>query len=139
MAMVAALRPTTPPPRITTRPRRVPGTPPSSTPLPPRSFSRQRRADLHGHAAGDLAHRAQQRKRAVVELDGLVGDAGHLRLDELARELRLGREVQVRVEDQARRGRSRYSAASGSLTFTTMSRAPGVGRRCGTIVAPAST
>jgi hypothetical protein len=41
MAMVAALRPTTPPPRMTTRPRRVPGTPPSRTPLPPRSFSRQ--------------------------------------------------------------------------------------------------
>ena len=39
-AMVAAFRPTTPPPRITTRPRRVPGTPPRRTPLPPRSFSR---------------------------------------------------------------------------------------------------
>ena len=37
-----------------------------------------RRADLHGHAAGDFAHRAEQRERAVVELDGLVGDAGHL-------------------------------------------------------------
>jgi hypothetical protein len=38
-AIVAALRPTTPPPRMTTRPRRVPGTPPKSTPLPPCAFS----------------------------------------------------------------------------------------------------
>ena len=35
-----------------------------------------RRADLHGHAARDLAHRPQEREAAVFELDGLVGDAG---------------------------------------------------------------
>ena len=33
-----------------------------------------RGADLHGHAPGDLAHRPEQRKRAVLELDGLVRD-----------------------------------------------------------------
>jgi hypothetical protein len=59
-------------------------------------------AGLHGHAARDLAHRAQQRERAVGELDGLVGDRAHLLLDELAGEHGLRREVQVRVDHQAR-------------------------------------
>src|SRR6266446_5124384 len=40
--MSAALLPATPPPRITTSAGGTPGTPPSSTPRPPFSFSRQR-------------------------------------------------------------------------------------------------
>jgi hypothetical protein len=39
-AIFAALVPTTPPPMITTSPGATPGTPPSSTPLPPKIFSR---------------------------------------------------------------------------------------------------
>ena len=38
----AALLPATPPPRMTTSAGGTPGTPPSSTPRPPFSFSRQR-------------------------------------------------------------------------------------------------
>ena len=34
------------------------------------------RADLRGEPAGDLAHRGEQRQRAVGELHGLVRDAG---------------------------------------------------------------
>ena len=41
IAMRAALVPDTPPPRITTLAAGTPGTPPSSTPMPPCSFSRQ--------------------------------------------------------------------------------------------------
>src|SRR6266545_1732550 len=73
MATVAALRPTTPPPKMTTRPRRVPGTPPRSTPLPPRS---------------------------VVQLNGLVGDRDDAAARELARQCRLCRKMQVRVENE---------------------------------------
>ena len=40
-AMRAACVPTTPPPRITTSAGGTPGTPPSRTPRPPCSFSRQ--------------------------------------------------------------------------------------------------
>jgi len=40
-AIVAACSPTTPPPMMQTRAGFTPGTPPSSTPMPPRSFSRQ--------------------------------------------------------------------------------------------------
>src|SRR5215471_18034497 len=84
-AIVAALRPTTPPPRITTRPRRVPGTPPSSTPLPPRSFSRQ------------LAPTWTAMRPAT----SLIGrDGGDLRARQLARQGRFGRQVQVGVQDQ---------------------------------------
>ena len=36
-------------------------------------------AHLHGHAARDLAHRREQRQRAVRRGDGLVGDRGGAR------------------------------------------------------------
>ena len=101
-AIVAALRPTTPPPRMTTRPRRVPGHAAEEHALAAALLLEARRADLHGHAPGDLAHRPEQRQRAVVELDRLVGDAGRrLLCASFLRELGLGGEVQVRVEDEA--------------------------------------
>src|SRR5690606_37118348 len=58
------------------------------------------RADLSGHATGDLAHRAKQGKRAIGELDRLVGDGGDALRGELTRQLRLGGEVKVGVEDE---------------------------------------
>jgi hypothetical protein len=61
-----------------------------------------RRADLHGHAAGHLAHRAQERQRAVGPLDRLVGDRAHAAVDERLRELWHRGQVQVREEHQAR-------------------------------------
>ena len=58
------------------------------------------RADLDGHAASDLAHRAEEGEAAVVELDGLVGDRGDLLLQEDRGELRVhAGEVEVGVDD----------------------------------------
>ena len=87
-----------------------------------------RRADLHRHAAGDLAHRAEQRKRAVVELDRLVGDAATFFSTSSGVSSGLGREVEVRVEDQVLAEEAVLGGASGSFTFTTMSARPGLGR-----------
>ena len=60
------------------------------------------RADLRGHAAGDLGHRREQRERAVGQLDRLVGDADRARTEKAHGLLVVGGEVQVRVEDLAR-------------------------------------
>ena len=57
------------------------------------------RARLRRQPAGDLAHRREQRQRAV-RLDGLVRDRGHARLDERPREQLVGGDVQVREERQ---------------------------------------
>ncbi len=60
-----------------------------------------RRADLCGHAAGDLGHRGEQRQRAVGKLDRLVGDAHGAGAEEAHGLLVVGGEVQVGVEDLA--------------------------------------
>src|SRR5262249_6249033 len=55
---------------------------------------------LDRHAARDLAHRAEERKAAVIELDGLVGDRGHLLLEKDLGQLRVDAgEVEVGVDD----------------------------------------
>jgi hypothetical protein len=59
-------------------------------------------ADLDRHAARDLAHRLQQRKRAVVGRHRLIGDAGGAGLDEALRLIGIGREVKVGEEEVAR-------------------------------------
>jgi hypothetical protein len=51
---------------------------------------------------GDLAHRRQQRQRAVRQLDRLVGDAGDLAPDQLLGERPVGGEVQVCEERPGR-------------------------------------
>src|SRR4051795_4900668 len=100
IAMNAAFWPTTPPPMIITVAAATPGTPPSSTPRPPRGRSRKNapawvailpatsppppargapkedRARLGCDLAGHLAHRREQRKPASLVHHGLVGDAG---------------------------------------------------------------
>ena len=101
-ATYAAFMPTTPAPSTTTFAGSTPGTPPISMPRPPIGFCRYSRADLGGHAAGDLGHRGEQRQRAVRELDRLVGDAHGARADEAHGLLVVGGEVQVGVEDLAR-------------------------------------
>ena len=53
------------------------------------------RADLHRHAAGDLAHRRQQRQTAVRRGHGLVRDAGRAGCSERLRLRLVGGEVQV--------------------------------------------
>ena len=81
-------------------PARRPATPPSRRPRPPSGFSRKYAPACAREAAGDLAHRREQRQRAVVGLDGLVGDGGDAAVDERARERLVGGEVEVREEDE---------------------------------------
>ena len=57
------------------------------------------RADVRRHAAGDLAHRRQQRQPSVGCLHGLVRDRGDLALGQEAREGLVGGQVQVREQE----------------------------------------
>ena len=75
-AISAACLPATPPPRITTFAGGTPGTPPSRHSEAAVSLLQARGAHLDGHAAGDFAHRRQQRQRAVRRSHGLVGNRG---------------------------------------------------------------
>ena len=58
-------------------------------------------ADLGRHAAGHLGHRRQERQAAVVDLDGLVGDAGDIGVEQRGCHLGVGRQVQVGEEHLA--------------------------------------
>ena len=60
------------------------------------------RADLHRQAAGDLAHRGQQRQLTAVVRDGLVGDGGRARVEQRLRALRRRCEMQVGEQDLVR-------------------------------------
>ena len=64
-AIHAAFQPTLPAPSTTTRAGRTPGAPPSSTPRPPLWRSRKWAPTAAAMPPGDLAHRRQQRQRAV--------------------------------------------------------------------------
>src|SRR5438552_3663559 len=87
-AILAALMPTTPPPMITTSPGATPGTPPSSTPLPPHTYSRH------------LAPRCHERLRTGRD----QGDAVLVRLDLLrhADEHRMSSKCGVELEKVSR-------------------------------------
>ena len=67
-------------------------------PAPAERLLEHERAGLGRDLAGDLAHRREQRQPAVRVLDGLVGDARRAGRLQPGRELRRGREVQVREE-----------------------------------------
>ena len=95
IAMKAAFIPTTPPPITSTVAAATPGTPPSRIPRPPSGRSSMKAPGLRGDLAGDLAHRRQQRQVPVRVGDGLICDAGRARAHQPARELGLGRQVQV--------------------------------------------
>ena len=56
------------------------------------------RAGLNGHAPGDLGHRREQRQSAERRSHRLVGDASRAAFNQVARLFRVGREVQVGVE-----------------------------------------
>ncbi len=56
-------------------------------------------AHLHREPPGDLAHGGEERQRAVRGLQRLVGEGTHAAREEHPRELRVGREVQVREQD----------------------------------------
>ena len=57
-------------------------------------------AHLRRKAAGDLAHRREQRKPAIVGLDRLVRDGGDPRLEERAGQRLVGGDVEVGEERQ---------------------------------------
>ena len=59
------------------------------------------RAHLRREAAGDLAHRREQRQLPVVGLDRLVRDGRDPAVDERTRERLVGGEVEVREEHEA--------------------------------------
>ena len=58
-------------------------------------------ADLDREATRDLAHRRQQRQRAVVELERLVGERVDAARAQHVGQRRVGREMQVGEQDQA--------------------------------------
>ena len=98
IAMKAAFIPTTPPPITSTVAAATPGTPPSRMPAPAERLLQHEGAGLRGDLAGHLAHRRQQRQPPLVVLDRLIGDARRARLLQPARQLGLGRQMQVGEE-----------------------------------------
>ena len=93
--------PTTPPPMTITLPAATPGTPPSSRPRPPSGFSSMNApAWVAILPAISLIGASSGRPPARV-LDRLVGDAGRAGVDEPARQLGVGRQVQVGEEQLA--------------------------------------
>ena len=101
-AILAALMPTTPPPMITTSAGGTPGTPPSRTPLPPKTFSRYLAPSCTAMrpATSDIGVSSGQ--FAVGELHRLVGHRNRPRLDDRAGELLGCGEVEVGVDHLAR-------------------------------------
>jgi hypothetical protein len=77
------------------------GYPSEQEPPPAERLFEEVRAGLSGEAAGDLAHRSQQRERMVVRLHSLVGDAGRAALGERAGEVGVRGQVEVREQHLA--------------------------------------
>jgi hypothetical protein len=59
------------------------------------------RADLNRHASRHFRHRRQERKRAFLVRDRLVGHARHFAFEQLFGEFEIGREMQVSEEHLA--------------------------------------
>ena len=76
-AIVAAAKPATPAPRMTTRAQRTPGTPADQDAAAAAGPHEVVRAHERRHAPGHLAHGRQERQRVVLLAHGLVGD-GHV-------------------------------------------------------------
>src|SRR5438045_740643 len=55
---------------------------------------------LRGEPSGDLAHRRQEGKAAVLRLDGLVRDGGDAAVHERARQRLIGGDVEVGEENE---------------------------------------
>ena len=91
------------------------------------------RAGLRGDLARDLAHRRQQRQPPAAVLDRLVGDAGRADSIRPARQLGVGREVQVGEERVARAAAARPRSGWGSLTLTISSASANTASASGTI------
>ena len=72
-AILAALAPTTPPPRIVMWAGSTPGTPPSRMPRPICGPFEILGPFLDAHPPGDFAHRRQERQPALVVAERFVG------------------------------------------------------------------
>ena len=95
-------------------------------------------AHLRGEPAGDLAHRRQQRQRAVGELHGLVGERGRAGGEQRLGDLGVGGEVEVGEQREVGAQEARTPPPCGSLTLTTICCAQ-ASAAVGTMSAPAAT
>ena len=93
-------------------------------------------ADLHAHAAGDLAHGGEEGQRAVGQLHGLVGDGRDAAVDERLGHRRVGGEVEVGEQHQTGPEVPELGA-SGSFTLQTSPARSHTSAAVATIVAPA--
>ena len=101
-AICAALTPAMPPPRIVDPRRRHAGHAAEQHAAAALLLLEIMGADLDRHPPGDLAHRLQQRQRAVIGGHRLIGDAGRARRDQALGLLGIGREVEIGEEQVAR-------------------------------------
>ena len=101
-AIHAAFHPTLPAPSTTTLGRPHARRPTHQHTAPAVVALEEVGAHLRRQPPGDLAHRRQQRQRAVVELHGLVGDRRRAGRDQRPGDVRVGGEVEVREQRQIR-------------------------------------
>ena len=100
-AILAACRPTTPPPITGDLARQHARHAAEQHAAAAIGLLQRGRAGLDRQAAGDFRHRRQQRQAAAVVGDGLVGDRGDAGGEQALGLLRIRREVQIGVEDLA--------------------------------------
>lgn len=99
-AILAALVPTVPPPRITTLAGATPGTPRGGPPAP-LGLLQELGPHLGGHPPRHLAHGDEEGEGAVGKLDGLVGDARDPATEHGLGEAAVRGQVKVGEEDEA--------------------------------------
>ena len=97
-ATLAAFAPTTPPPRIVMCAGATPGTPASRMPRPLLRPFEIFRPFLNAHAAGDFAHRREQRQAALVVAERFVGDGSRAGLEHRLGQFSVGGEMEIGEE-----------------------------------------
>ena len=133
-AIHAAFQPTLPAPSTTTRAGRTPGAPAEQHTATAVVALEVVGADLGRHAPGHLAHRRQQRQRAVLELHGLVGQRRGAGGEQGLGHLGVGGQVQVGEQHQvgpeeAELGRLRLLDLDHQLGAPRLGRRPPCGPR----------
>jgi hypothetical protein len=100
-AICAAFEPTTPPPRMTILRRRHAGDAAEQDTHAAMRLFEAVGAGLHRQAAGDFRHRRQQWQAAAGLGDRFIGDADRTALDQIGTLRRIGREMQIGIENLA--------------------------------------
>ena len=101
-AILAALVPTTPPPRMTTLAGATPGTPPSRMPRPPLGASRYCAPTCTAMRPATSLMGVSRGSEPSALANGLVGHAAHLGRQQPVGQFRQRRQVQIGEQDQAR-------------------------------------